>query len=211
MQEGDAFKAEVFVPVWTSQLYVSDWWQSAAMPLNATVTREGDGWKVTVENHTDRNLTSLHVVIDGTLKSLGELPANATKTFTVTKDAGTSLRSFVAGYGNTFQNAVQSRQRTFGGEESGRLDDLPNGTMASSFLSQLGGSSSPVRNFITPPGLDLSSVAEHGNAIVLAWAGDYSPVKPIYQFSPRRAHRNTLVAAGRAGPGREVWSLESKV
>jgi hypothetical protein len=192
MQEGDAFKAEVFVPVWTSQLYVSDWWQSASMPLNATVTRQGDGWKVTVENHTDRNLTSLHVVIDGSLKSLGELPANATKTFNVTKEAGTPLRSFVAGYGNTFQNAVQSRQRTFGGEESGRLDDLPNGTMASSFLSQLSGSASPVRNFITPPGLDLSSVAEHGNAIVLAWAGDYSPVKPLYQFSPRRAHRNTL-------------------
>ena len=29
LQNGDNFKAEIFVPVWTSQLYVSDWWQSA--------------------------------------------------------------------------------------------------------------------------------------------------------------------------------------
>src|SRR5689334_6245199 len=28
MQNGDNFKAEIFVPVWTSQLYISDWWQS---------------------------------------------------------------------------------------------------------------------------------------------------------------------------------------
>jgi hypothetical protein len=192
LQEGDAFKAEVFVPVWTSQLYVSDWWQSAAIPLNATVVQQSDGWKVTIENHTDRNLTSVNVVVDGYLSRLGELPANTTKTFTVSRERATPLRSFLSGYGNTFQSAVQSRQRTFGGEESGRIDDLPNGTMASSFLSQLGGAPNAMRNFITPPGLDLSSVAEHGNAIVLAWAGDYSPVKPLYQFSPRRAHRNTM-------------------
>jgi len=38
----------------------------------------------------------------------------------------------------------------------------------------------------------LSSVVEHGNAVLFAWAGDYSPVKPINQFSPRRIHRDTL-------------------
>ena len=27
-----------------------------------------------------------------------------------------------------------------------------------------------MRHFITPPGLDLSPVAEHGNAVLLAWA-----------------------------------------
>ena len=192
LQAGDSFKAEVFVPVWTSQLYISDWWQPAAMPLNATVVRQGDGWQVRVENHTDRNLTSAQVVIDGYVMGLGEVPANATKTFTVSKERSTLLREFVARHGTTFQGAVQSRQRTFGGEQSGRIDDLPNGSMASSFLSQLGGAPNAMRTFITPPGLDMSSVAGHGSAVLLAWAADYSPVKPLYQFSPRRSHRNTL-------------------
>src|SRR5262249_9538565 len=32
-QNGDSFRAEIFVPVWTSQTFISDWWQSAPMPL----------------------------------------------------------------------------------------------------------------------------------------------------------------------------------
>jgi hypothetical protein len=48
------------------------------------------------------------------------------------------------------------------------------------------------RYFITPPGLDLSAVAESGDAVLLAWAEDYAPVKPMRQFTPRRAQRNTL-------------------
>jgi len=213
LQAGDNFKAEIFVPVWTSQLYISDWWQPAAMPLNATVVRQDYIYQVQIENRTDRKLTGAQIVIDGYVMSLGELPANNTKTFTVSKDRGTPLREFVARYGSTFQSAVQSRQRTFGGEESGRIDDLPNGTMAASFISQLGGGPNVVRSFITPPGLDLSSVADHGNAVLLAWAGDYSPVKPLYQFSPRRSHRNTLwrVAVPVQTPKSQVQSLKSRV
>jgi len=28
--------------------------------------------------------------------------------------------------------------------------------------------------------------------VLFAWAADYSPVKPMYQFSPRRSHKDTL-------------------
>jgi hypothetical protein len=87
---------------------------------------------------------------------------------------------------------VQARQRTFGGGESGRIDDLANSAMAASFLSRLSGPQDTMHKFITPPGLDLSPVAEHGNAVLLAWAGDYSPVKPLRQFTPRRSQKNTL-------------------
>ena len=33
---------------------------------------------------------------------------------------------------------------------------------------------------------------EEGNAVLLAWAEDYAPVKPMRQFKPRRSDRNTL-------------------
>jgi hypothetical protein len=205
-QQGDSFAAEIFVPVWTSQLFVSDWWQPGPLPLSATVVPQGDGWQVNVENRTDRNLTGAQFVIQGYVTGLGELPAKTTKTFTVSKEKGIPLRDFVARYATGFQQAVQSRQRTFGGAESGRIDDLPNGTVAASFLSQMGGQHNAGRTFIEPPGLDLSAVAEQGSAVVLAWAGDYSPVKPLYQFSPRRSHRNTLWRL--AVP---VQSLKSKI
>ena len=61
---------------------------------------------------------------------------------------------------------------------------------AVSFLSEAGMQDG--YNFLTPPGLDMSAVVAHGDAVLFAWAGDYSPVKPMYQFSPRRSHRHTL-------------------
>jgi hypothetical protein len=190
----DNFKAEIFVPVWTSQLFVSDWWQSAPLPLSATVTPEGDGWRVKVENKTERKLTHAQIVIDGRIVMIGDLPAHDSKAMTITRNQGTDLRQFVMSHASGFQNAVSSRQHAFGASESGRIDDRTNGTMAVSFISQLHTDNNQpyMNNFIVPPGLDLSSVVEHGEAVVMVWDADYSPAKPIYQFTPKRSHRDTM-------------------
>ena len=192
LQMGDSFKADIFVPVWTSQLFVSDWWQSAAAPLNVSVVRQGEGWQVKVENQTDQKLTNPQIVMDGYIMPLGELPAKQAKTFTVSKEQGLPLGEFVANLGRDFQGAVQSRQRAFGASQSGRIDDLPHSAVAASFISQMGNPQDYMSNFMQPPGLDLSSIVERGGAVLFAWAADYSPVKPIYQFSPRRTHRDTM-------------------
>jgi hypothetical protein len=95
----------------------------------------------------------------------------------------------VAQHGANFQNAVQSRQRAFGG--SGQIDDRPNGSMAACFISQLTRQNNYME-FLQPRGLDLSPQVDRGAAVLLTFDSDYSPVKPIHQFSPRRAHRDTL-------------------
>jgi hypothetical protein len=214
MQEGDgSFKAEIFVPVWLPQLFVSDWWQPAPVPLTVTLAPQGEQWQVTIENHTERALTNSQIVIEDYVMGLGEIPARGAKTFTVSREKGMPLNKFVSQHGAPFQNAVQARQQTFGGRESGRLDDLPNGTMAASFLSRLGGPQESMRQFISPPGLDLSAVVEHGNAVLLAWAGDYSPVKSMRQFTPRRIQKNTLwrVSVPVQSPKSKVQSPPPKV
>ena len=193
VQQGDgSFKAEIFVPVWTSQLLVSDWWQPAPVPLSVAVVTQGEQWQVTVDNRTEKGLANLHIVIEDRMVALGELPPRAAKTFTVSRGQGTLLRTFVDQHGAGFQGAVRARQRTFAGQESGRIDDLPNASMAASFLSYLSGPRDSMSRFIAPPGLDLSPVVAHGNAVLLAWAADYSPVRTLRQFSPRRSHHNTL-------------------
>jgi hypothetical protein len=63
--------------------------------------------------------------------------------------------------------------------------------MAACFVSQLSGDQGNF-SFISPPGLDLSAVAGRGNAILLAWSADYSPIVSINKFSPRRSHKDTL-------------------
>src|ERR1044071_1072522 len=192
-QSGDSFKAEIFVPVWTSQLFVSDWWQPAPVPLTANVQPSGDGWQVSVENHTDQKLTTAQIVIGDYILPLGELPPRQSKSFSLTKAQGILLREYLGQHGQSFQQAAQSRQQGFGTSEGGHPSDPPNRAVAASFVSQLARQNNNYMfNFIAPPGLDLTSVVEHGNAVLFAWAGDYSPVKPMNQFSPTRLHRDTL-------------------
>jgi hypothetical protein len=193
LQQGDgSSKAEIFVPVWTSLLFVSDWWQPEPLPLGVTVVPQGEQWQVQVDNRTESKLTNIHLVIEDRIVRLGEVPANSARTFTVAPEHGMALSTFLDQNGAGFFSAVRARQRTFGGGETARLDDLPNGSIAASFLSRLSSGQQPMSRFIAPPGLDLSSVVTHGDAILFAWAGDYSPVKSLRQFSPRRTQRNTL-------------------
>ena len=192
LQSGDSFRAEIFVPVWTSELFVSDWWNSAPLPLNVTVSPQGEGWQVRVANQTERALTNLQVVIAGRIVPLGDLPAGQSLTRSVKNEDGVPLRTFVWNYGSTFREAVNYRQRALGASESGQISDLSNSSMAASFLSQLSQTQNYDYSFLAPPGLDLSPALQHGRAVVLAWAGNYSPVKPMNQFSPRRSHRDTL-------------------
>ena len=57
-ESGDSFKADIFVPVWTSELFVSDWWQSASIPLAATLRQVPEGLEIKVENKVPRSSPS---------------------------------------------------------------------------------------------------------------------------------------------------------
>ncbi|HZR19996.1 MAG TPA: hypothetical protein VFE51_22115 [Verrucomicrobiae bacterium] len=191
-QTGDGFKAEIFVPVWTSELLVSDWWQSAPLPVMATVHSTGDGWDVHIENKSSRKLTNVQLAIEDRLLSLGAFGPEESKTQTVARRDATPLKTFVANYGGNFPNAVSSRQRAIGSTASGQIADKPDSAIAVSFIAQLSRSQMYQNAFVATPGLELSPVLEHGGAVLLAWAEGYAPIKPIEQFSPRRSQRDTL-------------------
>jgi len=178
--------------VWTSELLVSDWWQSAALPLAATARATAQGWEVHLENKTSQKLSNVQLAIEDRLFNLGLLGSQETKTQTLSRRDGTPLRSFVANYGGNFQNAVASRQHALGSTTSGQISDKANSSVAVSFIAQLARSQMYQNNFITPPGLELSPLLDHGGAVLLAWAEGYSPIKPIQQFSPRRSQQDTL-------------------
>jgi len=190
-QNGDSFKAEVFVPVWTSQLFTSDWWSGGEMPFDIQIKPLADGWNVKVKNNTDRPMKSAQLVIEGRVVTLAEIAAGASVSVNITREQGTALSEFVRQYGQNFQRAAQQRQNAFGASKGGRISDLPNSSAAASFLSQLRQDQN-YNGFIGTPGLDLSQLVERGSAVLLAWTPDYSPVQSLNQFKPRRFGKNTL-------------------
>lgn len=191
LHSGDNFRAEVFVPVWTSQLFVSDWWHSGAMPLAVTLQSVGDEWQLTVRNLTDHAITAAQLVVGENMHAVGELAAGQTKTMKLAKANGTSLAEFVRANAQSYFSPVQQRQYAFGSRSGGQIHDLPNASLVASFLGQMGVTPNS-QNFIAPPGLDLSAVVAHGNAVLLAWSPDTSPVPPVNQVKSKRAAANTL-------------------
>jgi hypothetical protein len=187
LQNGDNFKAEIDVPVWTSQLYSSDWWQTDEYPLKYSVASQGDNWFVAVNNLRDGPLSSMRIIIDGLVYKLGDLPAAQHKDFTLAKSSGEKLDMFVSQYAGNFQAAAQSRQSSFGSMHGGHIDDLPDAASALSFISNYS-----QERFIVPPGLDMSPAADRNTAILLAWESGHSPIKPLNQFTSKRGTRNTL-------------------
>jgi hypothetical protein len=196
-QRGNNFDAEIAVPVWTSQLYVSDWWRQAEAPLKVSVKANGSSYDVTVENNLEQKLSHCRMVVGEVVLDVGELPAKKSKTVTLTK-GGETLSGFVQRHGGNFQNAISQRQQAFG-HNTPQIFDIPHATMAASFLSELRpGQNQGYNQFIAPAGMDLSPLVDRGYAVLLAWVDDFSPVKPINQFNPRRTQKDTLLRVATA-------------
>ena len=189
---GNTFKAEVFVPVWTSLLYVSDWLQPAPMPLAVNLTRDAGNWTVTIENRLDRPLSETRIVLEGTIYELGILPAQEKKKFQIAAAKGVLLGSFVQQNGARFQDAVNQRRNPLGDNRRGWIENPALHSMVASFAAHLP-SPQNQRNCVTPAGLDLTPLVDRGNAVILAWDADHSFANSINQFTPLRSQKNTLL------------------
>ena len=191
-QRSAGFRANASVPVWTSQLFLSDWWRQAPAPINVTTTAS----EIIVDNQLDVKLTFVRLVereLDHEyIYELGEVPAQEKKTFPRRGKTTTSLDVFVQSHSSHFQQAVNARHQAFGDNTASRIRDWTNAAMAASFITTVN-TPNNYENFNPPPGFDLSPLIERGDSVLLAWAADYSPTKPLNQFSATRHRKNTLL------------------
>ena len=191
VQRGNSFVADVSVPVWTSQMYISDWLQTGVSPVTVKTSLVGPTLQVTIVNHLDHDLKELRLVFDGRVYNIGEAPEGE-KQFTLEVGKGQPLKDFVRSNGNNLHNVVQQRQNTFGDNRT-TIANIPMSVMAASFVSQLDNESNPYQNFLPPAGMDLSRWVEQGDTVLLAWDPDHTFAKPINKFNPRRLHRDSLL------------------
>jgi hypothetical protein len=189
---GNNFHAEISVPVWTSQLYVSDWWRQGAAPVKVSVRESGGGYNLEVENLLDKKLAGCKLVVDGSVLDVGEIAPKQTRSVSLSK-TGETLITFVQRHGANFANAVNRRQQAFG-DNTPQIFDIAQSTMAASFVAHVRPNQQYGYNqFVSPAGMDLSPLVERGYAVLLAWVEDYSATKPINKFSARRSHKDTLL------------------
>ena len=191
LHTGDNFKAEVLVPVWTSQLYLSDWWQAGEQPLTAALKAGPGGLELAVRNYSGKTISTARLVMDQSVYELGEIPASGSKSIALSGITATSLESFVNNSIHHYSNKAQQRQRAFGQRASGQIDDLSTASMVASLLGEMSAPHDGMR-IVASPGLDVSRAVTPERAVLLAWSPDTGPVPPLNQFKPKRTAVNTL-------------------
>lgn len=205
-QENNGFRAEIFVPVWTSMLYVNDWFKSAETPFTASISFQDGAYRVALESFLDRPLTGLRLVVNNYVFELERLEPGEKKEITLPETKGVALNAFVQQHGGGFSNAVEGRRQSLGDASRGHLDDAPMAASALSFVGKLNENPNDHRKFITPAGLDLTPLVRRGDAVFLAWDAGHSYVRPINQFTPPRLKRDSFLRL--AVPVKKVSPLQ---
>jgi hypothetical protein len=194
-QSGNSFKAQVFVPVWTSLLFVNDWFKTDERPLNASVSQTGSGeWAVKIQNPTKRRLTNIRVVMNDLIFDVGNLEPGAQFDKTLNPTSGTGLRQFVDQNGGNgiFYSAVERRRNPLGGGGM-QLNDRPRTVAAASFYRLIDDPNNTQRQIVGVPGLDMSAEVKRGDAVVLAWDEGNIWTQPINKFQPIRMKRDSML------------------
>lgn len=196
-QLSKGFAAEVAVPVWTSQMFISDWVQPAADPLNFKLSLEGDKLVARAENKSKKTVNQAWVVANGRVYNFPKMVPGERQQMTLASGTGQRLEDFVRENASNFGWAAQQRRNAFGDSRNNLLPNMPAHLAAASFISQLRDNSGPYNNnnfggFQGPDGFDLSERMAKGKACLLAWTPDFSPIPDLNKFDPRRVSRDTL-------------------
>lgn len=193
VQDGNSFKAEVSVPVWTSLLYANDWFQTNDTPLLASVSYNGAEYVVDLENLMSEPLTDIRVALKEIIFEIGSLQPNESKTVTLAPEKSTGLKTFVQQHGSHFQRAVELRRNPMGTTAGGQLENPALTATVVSFLSYLDQYGQGNRQFVSPGGLDMTASVERGDAVILGYAPNFSFTDKINAFTPPRFKRDTFV------------------
>jgi len=181
------FDAEMFVPVWSSALAVSEWEESGAAPL---IARSSDGSRIELQNASGRKLGPLWILSGDRWTEVAELPSGATRSVDADEGRGGSVGELIGSWDGRFQQAISRREEAFGGGERTPIDDWAQASVAASLPSSL---QSPNGPYVWPSGFDLAPVLRRGDRVVLAWLPDTTLLPALNRFESARSRKGTLL------------------
>lgn len=187
------FQAEVYVPVWTSQMLVSDWHDDRSTPVKALAAEARDGFSVRVENTGGKPFERLWVVHDGFIHDLGALPPGEPRSFSRQNNDGKPLQAWLDEFLGRFSTASVERQKMLGGNSGNHIDDWGPSSVAASFPGLLNRTSGEQREFVPTPASDLTPLFERGETLLFAWMPDELAAPALHRFTALKSRNGTLL------------------
>lgn len=180
--------ADVDVPVWSSQLVVGEWMETAPAPILARW--EGKG--IRIANRRQVPMTNVMVIHNSRLYRVGTIESGAEEQ--VILEGGESSYDFARNWGPRFDEAAARRAEVFGsGGDAQFIDQWAEATVAASFPQYATTGENGARKVLWPPGFDLSPLGSRGDALIFAYLPGDTLVPGMNRFTAVRQAKGTVL------------------
>ena len=195
LKQGEGFIADVSVPVWTSRLFVSDWYDNLEnAPIEAAFQNfNSPPSTMVVKNQTPFEFNQLRLFLKDQVYELEGLSSGPTASQSIQLSDARSmpLRQFLQSQASFFSQALQSRSTALG--HTFRLNDAFGASSAVTFIDTLYKQGINGQNFNHQRNVDLTSYLNNGYAVLLAWSDSDIGIPKLNQFETNRENRMTLL------------------
>lgn len=188
---GNQFDGEVFVPVWVSQMFVTDWVDTGTPPLQLEVRPAPNGWDYTIRNRGEHTVGPLRLAIGDSFLDLRELAAGAASTGILPRN-GRSLSSEVRAQAGSIQQAMQARRASFNRNPGATHQSPETILLAASFVDELNANMPQNPQFSPVEGLNLSPLLRRGYAVLVAMDSRPASGPAIPRFDAALTQRQSL-------------------
>ncbi|MCX8157555.1 MAG: hypothetical protein N3J91_14105 [Verrucomicrobiae bacterium] len=179
VHQGDSFKGSVDVPVWTSQMYVEEYYQPLRQaPITATLVSDHGPLKVQVRNHLDRPLALVTILSEAGVASLPDLNPGQTAVIPLTNQ--TSFLHFLTNTLAPLWSAASLDRSADLNPDTQPMqpEDWLKWTMAASLVRTLERRTDQSAVLSTPM-FDLGLCLKRGNVVLFAAVADHLPKAPL--------------------------------
>lgn len=185
---GDSFTASAEVPVWSSRMFVSEWSQPGAAPLEVSVLPTRNGYELNCRNRSAQAL-EVSCIASDRLINCGSLKGHEQRLLILNTNEAPRLSKVREQQSTRMQNAVQARNYAF--RSSGQTQRLDTWQDYVPLISCL--NTNHLTDMEVPRRLDLSTAANTTGTLILFAAGDTSSGMPsMISEKPERTRKMTI-------------------
>jgi len=188
-RQGESYRAQADVPVWSSQLFVSDWFAEGQAPFTLRASGTAENLKLFCENRAGAHI-SVVCVVSNSILNAGEVAKSEKRTFELRRDSGIALDAAKESTEERIRTAIRNRQMAFGRSTgSERLNDW----MFIVELLSFGGDADLSDYQRIESNLDISPVLHDPGAVVVFISAPVAPpASKIIDFKPNRGRQVTV-------------------